>query len=130
MAAPRPVLVAFASTWEDRTPTFLEHLQAILPEAELVLVAESPPPRSCPAVQWIAWFPRRSLRQNLARIGDELRGCRVLWTALVLDRLLPYWAMRAAALWVSRGRLLVFNENLHHFALRPGDLRQALRFLR
>lgn len=130
MAAPRPVLVAFASTWEDRTPTFLERLQAILPEAELVLVAGSPPPRSCPAVQWIPWFPRRSLRQNLARIGDELRGCRVLWTALVLDRLLSYWAMRAAALWVSRGRLLVFNENLHHFALRPGDLPQALRFLR
>lgn len=130
MAAPRPVLLAFASTWEDRAPAFLERLQSVLPDAELVLVAEFPPPRSCPQARWIPWFPRRTLRQNLARISDELRDCRVAWTALVLDRLLPYWAMRAAALWISRGRLLVFNENLHHFAMRPGDAPQALRFAR
>ncbi len=130
MAAPRLVLLAFASTWEDRTGQFLERLKDVMPGAELVLVAEFPPPRSCPQARWIPWFPRRTLRQNLARISDELSGCRVAWTALVLDRLLPYWAMRAAALWISRGRLLVFNENLHHFAMRPGDAPQGLRFVR
>jgi len=130
LTARRPVLLAFASTWEDRAAAFLERLQSVLPDAELVLVAEFPPPRSGPQARWIPWFPRRTLRQNLARIGDELRGCRVEWTALVLDRLLPYWAMRAAALWISRGKLLVFNENLHHFATRPGDAPQALRFVR
>lgn len=130
MASPRPVLLAFASTWEDRAPAFLERVQAVLPDAELVLVAEFPPPRSCPQARWIPWFPKRTLRQNIARIGDELRGKRVAWAGLVLDRLLPYWPMRAAALWISRGRLLVFNENMDHFALRPGDAPQALRFLR
>lgn len=130
MSAPRPVLLAFASTWEDRVKPFLERLREVIPETELVLVAEFPPPRSGPQARWIPWFPKRTLRQNLARIRDELRGCRVVWTALVLERLLPCWAMRAAAAWISRGRLLVFNENLHHFALRPGDAPQALRFLR
>lgn len=126
----RPVLLAFASTWEDRAPAFLNCLQDILPEADLIVVAEFPPPRELPGARWIPWFPRRTLRQNLSRIRDELRGRRLAWTALVLERLLPYWPMRAAALWVSRGRLLLFNEQMNHFALRPGDAPQALRFLR
>lgn len=130
MSSERPVLLAFASTWEDRAPAFLEQIEAVLPEADLILVAEFPPPRAFPRVRWIPWFPRRTLRQNIARIRDELRGRRIAWSALVLDRLLPYWPMRAAALWVSRGRLLLFNEQMNHFALRPGDALQALRFLR
>lgn len=130
MSSERPVLLAFASTWEDRAPAFLEQLEAVLPEADLVLVAEFPPPHAFPRVRWIPWFPRRTLRQNIARIRDELRGRRIAWSALVLDRLLPYWPMRAAALWVSRGRLLLFNEQMNHFALRPGDALQAWRFLR
>jgi len=130
LSADRPVLLAFASTWEDRAPAFLDRLQCILPGADLILIAEFPPPREHPGVRWIPWFPRRTLRQNLARIGDELRGRRLAWAALVLDRLLPYWPMRAAALWISRGRLLLFNEQMNHFALRPGDLPQAARFLR
>lgn len=130
MPAERSVLLAFASTWEDRAPAFLDRLQAVLPGADIVLVAEFPPPREFTRVRWIPWFPRRTLRQNIARIRDELRGCRLAWAALVLDRLLPYWPMRAAALWISRGRLLLFNEQMNHFALRPGDAPQALRFLR
>lgn len=130
MSTERAVLLAFASTWEDRAPAFLQRLQSVLPEADVVFVAEFPPPREFPRVRWIPWFPRRTLRQNVARILDELRDCRLAWAALVLDRLLPYWPMRAAAFWISRGRLLLFNEQMHHFALRPGDAPQALRFLR
>ncbi len=130
MSAERPVLLAFASTWEDRAAAFLDRLQTVLPGAVIILVAEFPPPREFASVRWIPWFPRRTLRQNIARIRDELRGCRLAWAALVLDRLLPYWPMRAAALWISRGRLLLFNEQMNHFALRPGDAPQALRFLR
>ncbi len=130
MSSERPALLAFASTWEDRAPAFLERLRAVLPDADLILVAEFPPPRELPRVRWIPWFPRRTLRQNIARIRDELRGRRIAWAALVLDRLLPYWPMRAAAFWLSRGRLLLFNEQMNHFALRPGDAPQALRFLR
>ncbi|GIU79466.1 MAG: hypothetical protein KatS3mg005_2704 [Bryobacteraceae bacterium] len=130
MPAERPVLLAFASTWEDRAAAFLDRLQTVLPGADIILVAEFPPPREFAGVRWIPWFPRRTLRQNIARIRDELRGCRLAWAALVLDRLLPYWPMRAAALWISRGRLLLFNEQMNHFALRPGDAPQALRFLR
>lgn len=130
MPAERAVLLAFASTWEDRAPAFLKRLQTVVPEADLVLVAEFPPPREFPRVRWIPWFPRRTLGQNIARIRDELRGCRLAWAALAVDRQLPYWPMRAAAVWISRGRLLLFNEQMHHFALRPGDAAQALRFLR
>lgn len=130
MSAPRPVLLAFASTWEERASAFLERLQAVQPEAELVLVAEFPPPRTGPRCGWIPWLPKRTLRQNMARIRDELRGRPLAWAALVLERRLPYWPMRAAALWISRGRLLVFSEDLNHFALRPGDAPQALRWLR
>lgn len=130
MSSELPALLAFASTSEERAPAFLERLQAALPEATLFLVAEFPPPRKFPRVRWIPWFPRRTLRQNIARIRDELRGRRLAWAAIVLDRLLPYWPMRAAALWLSRGRLLLFNEQMNHFALRPGDAPQALRFLR
>jgi len=126
----RTVLLAFASTGEDRIPALLEQLQAVLPETQLILVSESPPPPAFARVEWIPWFPRRTLRQNIARIRSDLRGRRLVWTALVLDRQLPYWPMRAAALWISRGRLLLFNEHLTHFALRPGDAPQALRFLR
>jgi len=130
LPAERPVLLAFASTWEDRAAAFLDRLQSVLPGADIILVAECPPPREFASVRWIPWFPRRTLRQNIARIRDELRGCRLAWAALVLDRLLPYWPMRAAAFWISRGRLLLFNEQMNHFALRPGDAPQALRFLR
>ncbi len=124
------MLLAFASTWEERAPAFLQRFHAVLPEAELVLVAEFPPPRSSSCTRWIPWFPKRTLRQNIARIRDELRGRRLAWAALVLERRLPYWAMRAAALWISRGRLLLFSEDLNHFSLRPGDAPQALRWLR
>jgi len=129
--AERPqALLAFASTWGDRATAYLTRLLELAAGAEILYVSELPPPRGFARVQWIPWFPRRTLGQNLARIRDALRGRRPVWTTLVLDRQLPYWQMRAAALWVSRGRLLLFNEGLNHFALRPGDAPQALRWLR
>ncbi|MCX7603193.1 MAG: glycosyltransferase, partial [Bryobacteraceae bacterium] len=109
---------------------FLESFRQVLPEADLVLVAEFPPPRDSACTKWIPWYPKRTLRQNITRIRDELRGRRLAWAALVLERRLPYWPMRAAALWIARGRLLLFSEDLNHFALRPGDAAQALRWLR
>ncbi|MGC8882865.1 MAG: glycosyltransferase [Bryobacteraceae bacterium] len=129
--AERPqALLAFASTWGELATAYLERLQAVTAGAEILYVSELPPPRGFARVQWIPWFPRRTLGQNIARIRGALRGRRPLWTTLVLDRKIPYWQMRAAALWVSRGRLLLFNEELNHFALRPGDAPQALRWLR
>lgn len=93
-------------------------------------MAEFPPPRGSRCSRWIPWFPKRTLRQNIERIRDELGGRAPAWTALVLQRRLPCRAMRAAALRISRGRLLLFSEDLNHFSLRPGDAPQALRWLR
>lgn len=122
------VLLAFASTREERTRAFLESLRGAVPRAGIVLVAEFPAPPGAVGVEWIPWFPGRTLGQNLARIRDGLRGRKIVWTALVLDREVPHWKMRAAALRMSRGRLLLFNEQMNHFALRPGDAPQALRW--
>jgi len=120
-----PALVVFASASEDLIPYLIEKAEAVAPEAELFVVAEFAPPRG----RWIPWALGRTLRQNLARVQDALRGRTILHCALLLQPRMPYWPMRAAALWLRPGRVLVFNENLDHFRLHPAAIRPIARHL-
>jgi GT2 family glycosyltransferase/glycosyltransferase involved in cell wall biosynthesis len=123
MSQPAPVLVGFASGSSDLIETFLDELQKIDPKARLAVVSEFAPPRG----QWIPYLLGRTVAQNLARVRDELDGAPIAWTAMILQPRMPYWPMRLAALLLQPSRVLCFNENLNHFALRPGSLLPILR---
>lgn len=124
------ILLAFSSTWVDHAVQFVQALRAVRPDLEIWVVAEYPPPAGCGQIAWIPWFPGRTLGQNLGRIRAALRGKKVEWAGLVLDRQIPFWPMRAAAVFCAGPRLLLFNESMDHFSLRPADWPQAARHLR
>ncbi len=123
MPPPDRVLAGFASGSTDLIETFLDELARIDSSARLAVISEFAPPRG----QWIPYLPGRTVAQNLARIRDELAGAEIAWTGLILQPRMPYWKMRLAAFLLKPSRVLCFNENLNHFALRPGSALQILR---
>lgn len=125
MQASERTLVAFVSGSADLIEAFLLEVHRIDPEARLFVVSEFAPPQG----RWIPYMPGRTIAQNLARIRDELADAAIAWCALILQPRMPYWRMRLAALLLKPGRVLCFNENLNHFALRPGSAAQILRHL-
>jgi GT2 family glycosyltransferase/glycosyltransferase involved in cell wall biosynthesis len=125
MARRERTLVGFASGSADLIESFLQELQKIDPAARLCVVSEFAPPRG----QWIPYMLGRTVEQNLARIRDELQDAEVAWSAMILQPRMPYWRMRLAAFRLRPTRVLCFNENLNHFALRPGSAPQILRHL-
>jgi GT2 family glycosyltransferase/glycosyltransferase involved in cell wall biosynthesis len=125
LSARQRVLVAFASGSEDLVETFLDRLEQVQPGLPLFVVSEFAPPRGV----WIPWFLGRTLEQNRARLADALAGREIAWSALILQPRMPYWPMRLAALLQKPGRILVFNENLDHFPLRPRGLPALVRHL-
>lgn len=125
MSAPERVLAGFASGSADLVESFLDELQKVDPGARLIAISEFAPSRG----QWIPYMLGRTVGENLARIRDEIGAAEIAWTAMILQPRMPYWRMRLAALLLKPSRVLCFNENLNHFALRPGSAAQILRHL-
>ncbi|MFN0105284.1 MAG: glycosyltransferase [Bryobacteraceae bacterium] len=111
------IKLAFASGSDDLIPTLIEKIVAIYPDLPLFVVSEFPPPGG--DVQWIRWYPARNLADNVARIDAAVAGKDVALAGIILQPNMPYWAMRWAAARRWPLRLMVFNENLDHFMLRP-----------
>jgi len=123
------ILLAFASGTEDLHATLLDKLQEVDPQLPVYLVSEFPPPPEHQHMRWLPWFPHRSLRENLARVRDGLRGQQVVWCGVLFQPRQPYWPMRLAGFLVAPMRVLVFNENLDHFRLHPSAAAPIARHL-
>lgn len=114
------IKLAFASGSDDLIPTLLEKMAGIYPELELVVVSEFVPPEK--GLEWVRWFPAKDLADNVARIEAAVAGREVVLAGIILQPNMPYWAMRWAAARRWPWQLMVFNENLDHFMLRPRSL--------
>jgi glycosyltransferase involved in cell wall biosynthesis/GT2 family glycosyltransferase len=96
---------------------FLDRMEALGPELELLVVAEFPPPKG----QWIPYRFDRSFSYNYRRCLASVRGRRIAYAGTVLQPRTPYFRIRMLAFAVAPLRTLIYNENLDHFMLRPGS---------
>ena len=111
------IKLAFATGSDDLIPTLLARMAGIYPDVPLSLVSEFPSPSA--GVPWIRWYPAKDLAENTARVEAAIAGKEVVLAGIILQPRMPYWAMRWAAARRWPWRLIVFNENLDHFMLRP-----------
>ncbi|MBK5293372.1 MAG: glycosyltransferase [Acidobacteriia bacterium] len=129
------VQVAFASGSEDLIPTLLDEMRQIRPDLPLYVVSEFPVPEfPSPEFlskdgQWIPYHPGRSLSQNLNHCRWVLRDKKIYLAGLILQPRMPYWRLRLMAVIMGGWRTAFFNENLHHFMLRPRSLGVIARHL-
>lgn len=113
------IKLAFASGSDDLIPSLVERMASIYPELPLHVVSEFPPPRNLP---WIRWFPAQDLADNMARMEAAVAGKTIVLAGILLQPRMPYWPMRWAAFRRWPWQLIIFNENLDHFMLRPRSL--------
>ncbi len=114
------IKLAFATGSDDLIATLLEKMAGLFPDVPLYLVSEFPPPGA--GVPWIRWYPAKDVSENMARVAAATAGKDVVLVGIILQPRMPYWAMRWAAARRWPWRLIVFNENLDHFMLRPRSL--------
>ncbi|MBM3787008.1 MAG: glycosyltransferase [Acidobacteria bacterium] len=119
------VKLAFATGSDDLIPSLIDELRKIEPDLPLWLVSEFPPPE--PVDKWIRWYPAKDFASNRARVLFETGACEVAYAAILVQPRMPYWKMRAMAAMQWPWRLIVYNENLGHFMLRPRSLPVILR---
>ncbi|MBI2686929.1 MAG: glycosyltransferase [Acidobacteria bacterium] len=110
----------FASGSDDLIPALIQKMAGIYPELPLYVISEFPPPVS--GHTWIRWYPAKDLEDNWARVAARVAGYEVALAGIILQPNMPYWAMRWTAMRRLPRQLIVFNENLDHFMLRPRSL--------
>ena len=111
------IKVAFASGTGELNRQLIERMRALFPELPLYVVSDFPPEDA--DLRWVPYRVNRSLRDNLARCRDELRGRRIRLAGVMLVPNVPFRRMRLMALLLSPVGFLAFNENLNNFMLRP-----------
>jgi GT2 family glycosyltransferase/glycosyltransferase involved in cell wall biosynthesis len=121
------IKLAFASGSADLIPTLLEKMAGIHPELPLHLISQFPSPNA--GVPWIRWIPANDLSDNTARLKAAVAGKEVVLAGIILQPHQPFWSMRwtAARRWPMR--LMVYNENLDHFMLRPQSLPAIAKYI-
>ncbi len=120
------VKVLFASCTTDLAVRAVERMREILPELPLVVVSEFPSAHG----EWIPFQIRHSLAENIALCRARLAGRRIRIGAIVLQPGKPYGRLRWMGLRIAPAGLLVFNEHLNHFSLRPSSALQIVRHFR
>ena len=119
------IKVAFASGTDELNRQLIDRMRALFPELPLYVVSDFPPEGA--DLRWVPYRVNRSLRDNLARCRDELRGHRIRLAGVMLVPNVPFRRMRLMALLVSPLGFLAFNENLNNFMLRPQAAPAVLR---
>jgi O-antigen biosynthesis protein len=121
------IKIAFASGTDDLNRRLIEHLRALYPELPLWVVSNFPP--DDPGLKWIRYRVNRSFAENLRRCREELRGHDIRLAGVMLVPNVPFRRMRLLALVLSPRGFVAFNENLHHFMLRPGSIPSIARHI-
>jgi glycosyltransferase involved in cell wall biosynthesis/GT2 family glycosyltransferase len=119
------IKVAFASGTDELNRQLIERMRALFPELPLYVVSDFPPEDA--DLRWVPYRVNRSLRDNLARCLEELRGQRIRLAGVMLVPNVPFRRMRLMALLLSPLGFLAFNENLNNFMLRPQAVPAILR---
>jgi GT2 family glycosyltransferase/glycosyltransferase involved in cell wall biosynthesis len=121
------IKVALLSGTPELNRALIEHTRAIFPELPLWVVSDFPPEDS--SLKWIRYRQNQSLRENYGRCREALRGQQIRIAAVMLVPNVPFRRMRLLALLLSPRGWLAFNENLHHFMLRPNQIPPITRYL-
>ena len=119
------IKVAFTSGTGELNRQLIERMRALFPELPLYVVSDFPPEDA--DLRWVPYRVNRSLRDNLARCREELRGRRIRLAGVMLVPNVPFRRMRLMALLLSPLGFLAFNENLNNFMLRPQSLPAIVR---
>lgn len=120
-----PVKVVFATGTEELNLELIRRLQALEAGLPLFVVSEFPPPEG----RWIPYHPLQGLWSNWRRCRAAFRGRRIRWAAVMLTPNLPYRRLRLIAFLTAPLRLLIYNEHLDHWMLRPRCLPVIARYL-
>ena len=118
------VKLVFASCSDDLIESLILHVDAIGEKTPVVVVSEFQPAST---VEWIPYRLSWTTRQNEQLIASKLRGRTVVAVATILQPNMPFWPMRWMAFKRMPWGLLVFNENLGHFGLRPSNVPTMIR---
>lgn len=118
MPAATGVKLVFASCSEDLIESLIEHVSEIGEPLPVIVVAEFQPNSSA---EWIPYRLTWTPEENEKLIESKLRGRTVALVATILQPNMPFWPMRWMAFKRRPWGLLVFNENLGHFGLRPSN---------
>ncbi|MCS7314412.1 MAG: glycosyltransferase [Bryobacterales bacterium] len=118
-----PVLVVFATGTEELNSELIRRFQALEKSLPLYVVSEFPPPEG----RWIPYHPLQGFWLNWRRCRAALRGRHIRFAAVMLAPNLPYRRLRVIAFLIAPLRLLVYNENLDHWMLRPRCLPLIVR---
>jgi GT2 family glycosyltransferase len=121
------IKIAFLSGTPELNRLLIEHTRAIYPELPLWVVSDFPP--EDPTLPWIRYRVGQSFFENYARCRAALRGYSIRIASVMLVPNVPFRRMRLLALVLSPRGFTAFNENLHHFLLRPGQLPQIFRYI-
>jgi GT2 family glycosyltransferase/glycosyltransferase involved in cell wall biosynthesis len=117
------VKLVCASGSEDLIPELIRAVESLGPDLPVVVMSEFP----APAGEWIPYHLSWSLADNERLLEARLKGRTVALAAILLQPNMPYWPLRRLGWRRQRYGLLVFNENLHHFSLRPSSALQMIR---
>ncbi len=123
------VKAIFASCSEDLVEHLIEEVEKVFPSLPTVVVSEFEPKQSKTALEWIPYRISWTLEENEALLRSKLNGRPIAEAAIALQPNMPYWPMRRMGLRAKGYGLLVFNENLNHFSLRPSSATAMLRHL-
>ncbi len=120
------VKVVFASCSEDLVEHLIDEVEKVFPSLPTVVVSEFQPKRD---VEWIPYRISWTLEENERLLQSKLNGRPIAEAAIALQPNMPYWPMRRMGLRAKGYGLLVFNENLNHFSLRPSSAPAMIRHL-
>ncbi len=118
-----PVKVVFATGTDELNRELIRRMTALESGLPLYVVSEFPPPEG----RWVPYHPLQGFWLNWRRCRAALRGRRVRFAAVMLAPNLPYRRLRLIAFLTAPLRLLVYNENLDHWMLRPRCLPLVVR---
>jgi GT2 family glycosyltransferase/glycosyltransferase involved in cell wall biosynthesis len=121
----RQIKIAFLSGTPELNRQLIEHVRSIFPELPLWVVSDFPPEDA--GLPWIRYRVNGTLRDNLARCREAIRGYEIRLAAVMLVPNVPFRRMRLMALLLSPRGFIAFNENLNHFMLRPAQIPSMAR---
>ena len=122
------VKVLFASGTAELNHAAIDHFSAREPDLPLFVVSEFAPHKG----QWIPWHVMRPLNANRSALEAALDGKTIAAAAMLLAGGTGYARMRAAALTITQGRIVAYDEELRLLEWQDAPrhiARQVLRTL-
>ena len=115
-----PIKLAFLSGTPELNRELIKRMRGLYPELPLWVVSDFPPEDS--SLPWIRYRASHTFAANLQRVRDAIGTHTVRLAAVMLVPNVPFRRMRLVALALSPRAFIAFNEQLHHFMLRPAQL--------